>query len=124
MGAPILHDPHAGDGGQGNRYARGRRCNACRLACASAQSGCTLLCPDCCGCRRQTTCFDPMNTAALQKKYGFENPFVPDPLVRKAIRYCKGARVLDVGCGEGADSVYYSKNGFAVTAIDKNAAYV
>ena len=61
---------------------------------------------------------------SLKEQYGFENPFIPDPLVRKAIRYCKGAKVLDVGCGEGADSVYYAKHGFAVTAIDNNRTYL
>lgn len=65
-----------------------------------------------------------MNHAALQKKYGFEHPFITDPLVRRAIRYRNGSTVLDVGCGEGADSVYYAKKGFSVAAIDLNAAYL
>ena len=57
-------------------------------------------------------------------KYGFENPFVVDPLVRKALRYCKGERMLDVGCGEGADSVRFALKGFSVAAIDSNRTYL
>jgi 2-polyprenyl-3-methyl-5-hydroxy-6-metoxy-1,4-benzoquinol methylase len=39
----------------------------------------------------------------LKNKYGFENPFKPDPLVEKALPYLtKGKNLLDVGCGEGA----------------------
>src|SRR5204862_2632394 len=61
----------------------------------------------------------------LQKKFGFENPFRPDPLVRRALRFCHGGkRLLDVGCGEGADSVFYARHGFEVTAIDKNERYL
>lgn len=32
--------------------------------------------------------------------------------------------LLDVGCGEGADSVFYARKGFHVTAIDKNETYL
>lgn len=61
----------------------------------------------------------------LKNKYGFENPFKPDPLAVKALRYIKnGKRLLDIGCGEGADSVFYAKKGFHVTAIDKNKIYL
>ena len=60
-----------------------------------------------------------MNQASLKKIYGFENPFKPDPLSRKAVRYLtRGKRLLDVGCGEGADSVFFAKMGYSVTAID------
>lgn len=60
-------------------------------------------------------------------KYGFEFPFKPDPLVKKALRFIKGSRrkkLLDVGCGEGADSVFYAKHGYRVTAIDRNETYL
>ncbi len=62
---------------------------------------------------------------SIQKKYGFENPFKPDPLVKRAVRYLKGeGKLLDVGCGEGADSVFYAKHGYKVTSIDKNESYL
>ena len=61
----------------------------------------------------------------LKKKYGFENPFKPDPLSRKALKYLlPGGRLLDVGCGEGADSVFFAKNGLRVTSVDKNKDYL
>lgn len=61
------------------------------------------------------------------KSYGFENPFLPDSLSKKAMRYLGNKRrqkLLDVGCGEGADSVLFAQRGFDVTAIDKNEAYL
>lgn len=65
------------------------------------------------------------SASMLKKKYGFENPFKSDPLAKKAIHYSKsGKRLLDVGCGEGADSVFYAGKGFQVTAIDNNKAYL
>src|SRR5258708_19185192 len=68
-----------------------------------------------------------MSTSATvpRNKYGFEHPFKSDPLDAKALRYLKsGKRLLDVGCGEGADSVYFAKKGFQVTAIDNNKIYL
>jgi 2-polyprenyl-3-methyl-5-hydroxy-6-metoxy-1,4-benzoquinol methylase len=65
------------------------------------------------------------SSTSISKKYGFENPFEPDPLAVKALRFLKSAnRLLDVGCGEGADSVFYAKKGFRVTAIDSNKIYL
>ncbi len=63
-------------------------------------------------------------TKAQLAKYGFENPFKTDPLVKRASRYCKGTKVLDVGCGEGADSVFFAKKGFTVTSIDMNRTFL
>ena len=61
----------------------------------------------------------------IEQKYGFENPFKPDPLSRKAIKFLpRGKELLDVGCGEGADSVFFARMGFSVTAIDRNKEYV
>jgi 2-polyprenyl-3-methyl-5-hydroxy-6-metoxy-1,4-benzoquinol methylase len=63
-----------------------------------------------------------MSQATLKKRYGFENPFKPDPLSKKALKFLKsGGRLLDAGCGEGADSAYFARKGFRVTAIDRNA---
>ncbi len=63
--------------------------------------------------------------AVLRNKYGFEYPFKSDPLARKALRYLKnGKHLLDVGCGEGADCVFFAKKGFQVTAIDNNKIYL
>lgn len=62
---------------------------------------------------------------SLSSKYGFEYPFKPDPLIKKALPYIKRFRnVLDVGCGEGADSVFFVKEGFNVTALDNNNLYL
>jgi tellurite methyltransferase len=61
----------------------------------------------------------------LRNKYGFEYPFKRDPLAEKALRYLKNSEhLLDVGCGEGADSVFFAKKGFQVTAIDSNNIYL
>ena len=68
-----------------------------------------------------------MNYSAtiLKNKYGFEYPYSPDPLARKALRFLKGGKqLLDIGCGEGADSVFYTNKGFQVTAIDNNKTYL
>lgn len=47
------------------------------------------------------------------KKYGFENPFKPDPLAVKALRFLTGGkRLLDAGCGEGADMCSLPGEGF------------
>src|SRR3990172_8656031 len=66
-----------------------------------------------------------MTSQTVEQKYGFENPFKPDPLVKKAIRFLPhGRQLLDVGCGEGADSAFLARKGFTVTAIDRNKDYV
>jgi len=66
-----------------------------------------------------------MASQTVEQKYGFENPFKPDPLVKKARVYLpRGKQLLDVGCGEGADSVFFARKGFTVTAIDRNKDYI
>ena len=61
----------------------------------------------------------------LKNKYGFENPFKSDPLAKKALGYLENRKhLLDVGCGEGADSVFFAKKGFQITAIDSNETYL
>jgi len=67
----------------------------------------------------------PFSTTELSKKYGFENPFEPDPLVKKALPIIKsGEYLLDIGCGEGADSVFFAKKGFQIEALDNNNEYL
>jgi 2-polyprenyl-3-methyl-5-hydroxy-6-metoxy-1,4-benzoquinol methylase len=36
----------------------------------------------------------------------------------------RGGRVLDLGCGEGLDSVYFASRGFAVTGVDALHAHI
>jgi len=66
-----------------------------------------------------------ISTTELSKKYGFEYPFEPDPLVKKALPFIKSGKILlDIGCGEGADSVFFAKKGFQVLAIDNENNYL
>jgi 2-polyprenyl-3-methyl-5-hydroxy-6-metoxy-1,4-benzoquinol methylase len=61
----------------------------------------------------------------LKNTYGFENPFTPDPLAEKSLPYLSNAKyLLDVGCGEGADTVFFAKKGFHVTALDNNETHL
>ncbi len=61
----------------------------------------------------------------IKKKYGFENPFKPDSLAINALDFTSnGKDLLDVGCGEGADSVFFANNGFQVVAVDTNNFYL
>ncbi|MGH8104307.1 MAG: class I SAM-dependent methyltransferase [bacterium] len=62
--------------------------------------------------------------ASLKTRYGFMNPFKPDPLSHKVVNYCNRGHLLDVGCGEGADSAFFARRGFRVTAFDANADYI
>ncbi len=65
------------------------------------------------------------NRRSIERRYGFENPFKPDPFSRRASKYLpEGGALLDVGCGEGADSAYFAGKGFAVHAIDRNREYL
>ena len=64
-------------------------------------------------------------TTILKNKYGFEYPYTHDPLSKKALHLLKGGRqLLDIGCGEGAVSVFYAKKGFQITALDSNKTYL
>jgi SAM-dependent methyltransferase len=40
------------------------------------------------------------------------------------LEYCRSGQLLDVGCGEGADSAFFARKGFQVTAFDKSADYL
>lgn len=49
----------------------------------------------------------------------------PSPLCYKVLQYMppvKHLRLLDVGCGEGKDAVFFARNGYEVTAFDLAAA--
>jgi len=41
---------------------------------------------------------------------------------REVARYLTGGRVLDLGCGEGRDAVFFAKEGFEVTGVDVSQA--
>ena len=42
----------------------------------------------------------------------------PSPIVKSLLNYKKSGNVLDIGAGEGKNSIFLAKNGFDVTAID------
>jgi tellurite methyltransferase len=54
----------------------------------------------------------------------------PSALARQTVHFwrichdAEPARVLDLGCGEGRDAVYFARQGFAVTAVDLSAVGV
>ena len=55
--------------------------------------------------------------------YKNKNLFGTEPhwLVRKILKYKKSGTVLDIGAGQGRNSLFLAKNGFEVTAIDTAA---
>lgn len=52
----------------------------------------------------------------------------PSEMARLTLQYWRqlrgesSGRVLDLGCGEGRDSVYFARHGFAVTSVDSSDA--
>jgi len=52
-----------------------------------------------------------------QKKYYWG--LKPDPVLEKCINKIPKGKVLDMGAGEGRNSIFLAKNGFEVIAIDK-----
>lgn len=63
---------------------------------------------------------DPTNYekryAGAEYYWGTEPGAFCDELI--ALKPVPGARVLDIGCGEGKDAVYLAQKGYAVTAFD------
>lgn len=54
--------------------------------------------------------------------------FKPSSMVYKTLEFLPplhpGMKVLDIGCGEGANAIFFAKNGFDVTAFDLSAVGV
>lgn len=46
----------------------------------------------------------------------------PTTFARRVADLLPGGRVLDLGCGEGRDAVFFASRGFAVTGVDVSAA--
>ncbi len=50
-------------------------------------------------------------------KYGL----VPDPFAVESLKWVKkikAKKILDIGCGEGKDSIFFAKNGYEVFSLD------
>jgi len=58
------------------------------------------------------------NQRKLQKQFGQIDVYLFDQLLRG--RFDNGRNILDVGCGSGRNLIYFLKNGFNVTAIDRD----
>ncbi len=54
------------------------------------------------------------------RKRGFYWGLKPDKGLKKAIKYAPKGVALDIGAGEGRNSIFLAKNGFRVEAIDKH----
>jgi tellurite methyltransferase len=65
--------------------------------------------------------------------YAYANATRPDTfcggepsvqLVEVAVKLPPGAKVLDLGCGDGRNALYFAERGFAVTAVDVSEAAI
>jgi ubiquinone/menaquinone biosynthesis C-methylase UbiE len=56
----------------------------------------------------------------------WEEPLPTESLVRllHSFNWTKGLRAIDMGCGEGRDSIFLAKRGFCVTAVDVSRSAV
>ncbi|MDN5215949.1 class I SAM-dependent methyltransferase [Fulvivirgaceae bacterium BMA12] len=61
-----------------------------------------------------------MNVQALNKELGNIDIYLLDQILKA--RYSNQDRILDAGCGEGRNLVYFLNNQFKVYGIDKNQA--
>jgi len=69
---------------------------------------------------------------SMRNPWGLEYSRTPDRYIwgKAPSRFARGllalvprrGRILDLGCGEGRDSVYFAEQGFAVTGVDASAA--
>lgn len=57
----------------------------------------------------------------FSEKYGLT---APHSEVINAIKFVASGRALDLGCGNGRNSLFLSQKGFHVTAVDKNPASI
>lgn len=59
-----------------------------------------------------------MNTKELNNELGNIDIYLLDQILKA--RYTKGTKILDAGCGEGRNLIYFLNNGFDVWGIDQN----
>jgi len=43
---------------------------------------------------------------------------LPSPVALQVLAYCKQGKLLDLGCGQGPDAIFFVKKGLRITAID------
>ena len=58
----------------------------------------------------------------VYRKSGYTWGTEESGFAREVAGYLTGGRVLDLGCGEGRDAVFFAKQGFEVTGVDVSQA--
>ena len=48
-----------------------------------------------------------------------DNPFAPSPFAKTIANYVKGSHLVELGCGNGRDAIYFSQHGAHVYAVDQ-----
>lgn len=56
----------------------------------------------------------------VYKKEKYLRGLQPNDLTNEILKYKSNGKVLDIGCGEGQDSVFLAKNGFELFGIDNS----
>lgn len=56
-----------------------------------------------------------------QKEYWNESVY--EPLIEKALKYVPTGKALDIGSGQGRDSLFLASQGFQVTALDNDPVH-